>query len=66
MFNVLYQKATWIYGLIHARYIQSTLGLIILKEKYLLRDFGICPRELCKATPVFPFGPTTKQGESQV
>jgi casein kinase II subunit beta len=46
-FLELYQEATDIYGLIHARFILTPKGLALMREKYLLGKFGICPRVLC-------------------
>jgi casein kinase II subunit beta len=46
-FLELYQEATEIYGLIHARFILTPKGLALMREKYLLGKFGICPRVLC-------------------
>lgn len=46
-FLEIYQEATDIYGLIHARFIMTPKGLAIMREKFLLGKFGICPRVLC-------------------
>lgn len=47
-FLEIYQEATDIYGLIHARFITTTRGLAIMKEKFLMGHFGVCPRVLCE------------------
>lgn len=54
------------YGLIHARYILTAHGLARMKDKYLQKDFGVCPRICCKETPVVPCGQTEKSGVSAV
>ena len=45
-----------LYGLIHARFIVSSKGLQMMKEKYLKNVFGICPRILCDRQLVLPIG----------
>ena len=45
-----------LYGLIHARFILSSKGLQMMKEKYLKNVFGICPRILCDRQLVLPIG----------
>lgn len=52
----LYQSCTDLYGLIHARFIQTTIGLTIMREKYLAGKFGICARVLCEKHFVIPVG----------
>ena len=47
-FMETYQSAMDLYGLIHARYITTPTGMSVMKEKFLLGDFGNCPRHLCK------------------
>lgn len=49
-------KAIDYYGLIHARYIQSSSGFEEVKEKYLKGDYGICPRHYCDGQHCLPFG----------
>ncbi|CAG9327610.1 unnamed protein product [Blepharisma stoltei] len=55
-FLELYQEATDIYGLIHARYILSPRGLAVMREKYLSGKFGTCPRVMCERSNVIPVG----------
>lgn len=55
-FNDIYQSAIDLYGQLHARFILSSRGLEIMKEKYLNGDFGICPRLYCDEQPVIPIG----------
>ena len=52
----IYQEATDIYGLIHARFILTPKGLALMKEKYLKGVFGVCPRVLCERQHVLPIG----------
>lgn len=52
----LYQTCTDLYGLIHARFIQTPIGLTIMREKYLAGKFGICSRVLCERHNVLPIG----------
>ena len=52
----IYQEATDIYGLIHARYIITPKGLAIMREKYTKGAFGVCPRVLCERQHTLPVG----------
>ncbi len=47
-FLEIYQSAMDLYGLIHARFILSPRGLAMMKEKFMLGNFGYCPRVLCE------------------
>ena len=40
----IYQEATDIYGLIHARYIITPKGLAIMRDKHTKGAFGVCSR----------------------
>ena len=42
-----YQQAVDLYGLIHARYIQTKDGMSKMQKKYEAKDFGTCPRVQC-------------------
>lgn len=55
-FAKLYESAMDLYGLIHARYIVSPIGLKIMYEKYCMGAFGTCPRLKCKKQKVLPIG----------
>ena len=55
----LYQIATELYGLIHARYIQTPIGLALMRERYLAGKFGNCPRVMCENQNVIPVGTST-------
>ena len=50
------EKASDLYGLIHARFIRTRKGLGLIKEKFLNKVYGYCPRVLCRKTPVLPLG----------
>ncbi|KAK2195526.1 bifunctional Casein kinase II [Babesia duncani] len=52
----LYRSATDLYGMIHARFITSPMGLQLMKEKYLQGVFGQCPRVYCQGQNVLPVG----------
>lgn len=52
----IYNEASELYGLIHSRYIVSPPGLTLMKSKYLMGRFGVCPRVLCERQNVLPIG----------
>ena len=62
----LYQSCIDLYGLIHARFIQTPLGLTIMREKYLSGKFGICSRVLCERHNVIPIGLSSEIRTSRV
>ena len=53
-FLEVYQHATELYGLLHARYINTPEGLAIMRERYLGGRFGNCPRVMCEKQNVLP------------
>merc|ERR1719473_1565884 len=61
-----YQEASDLYGLIHARFIISPRGLAIMREKFLLGVFGVCPRVLCERQCVLPVGMSEELRTSRV
>ena len=50
----LSRSAALLYGLIHARYIITSHGLEAMKNKFMNREFGECPRALCRGQAVVP------------
>lgn len=62
----LYQAATDLYGLAHARFIQCAAGLAIMREKYLSGRFGFCPRVMCERQHVIPVGMSEELRTSRV
>ena len=46
-FLELNQESSDLYGLIHARFVQSARGLSLVHQKYLSGVYGTCPRALC-------------------
>jgi casein kinase II subunit beta len=51
-----YQVATDLYGLVHARFILSSKGLNLMREKFLQGRFGTCPKVFCEKQHVLPIG----------
>lgn len=58
--------AEHIYGLLHAKYILTTEGLQKMREKFLAKHWGTCPRYYCYNNPVLPYGSDDKPGVSCV
>mmetsp|Transcript_11184 Transcript_11184/g.11211 ORF Transcript_11184/g.11211 Transcript_11184/m.11211 type:complete len:500 (+) Transcript_11184:165-1664(+) len=52
----LSRSAALLFGLIHARYIVTSHGLEVMHRKYVLREFGECPRTLCRGQAALPMG----------
>ena len=55
-YTELFQSAMDLYGLIHARFILTSKGLQMMKDKYSKNAFGVCPRILCDRQSVLPIG----------
>lgn len=50
------ESSELLYFYLHRRYIQSRQGMAVVAEMYKRSKFGVCPRYLCKRTPVLPIG----------
>lgn len=50
----LYREAQDLYGSIHVRYIVSSHGLQVMREKFIQGTFGLCPRYHCDRQHVLP------------
>ena len=62
----IYQEAMDLYGLIHARFIRSPKGKAVMREKFVVGAFGVCPRVLCGGQFVLPVGMSEKLRYSRV
>lgn len=65
-FIEIYQEATDLYGLAHARFIVSPQGLTVMREKYVAGHFGCCPRVMCEKQGVLPVGLAEELRSSRV
>lgn len=73
-----YQQAVDLYGLIHARYIQTKDGMKKVQKKFENKEFGVCPRVQCNypdfehdqkikvLQPVLPVGMSNELNISKV
>ena len=66
IFLELYQNAIDLYGLIHARFIQTSKGLQLINQKYVSQTYGTCPLVFCKKNFLLPIGLHEDLCESRV
>ena len=52
--DALDRDAKLLYGLLHARFIIETRGMLRMVPKFSKKDFGHCPRSYCQEHPVLP------------
>lgn len=54
--------------MLHARFIETTKGLAIMREHFLMGRFGNCPRVFCEKQNLLPIGlcETLKTGRIKV
>jgi casein kinase II subunit beta len=50
----IYKAAVDLYGLIHARFLLTTRGLQLVREKFNQKQYGTCPRVLCEDQNCLP------------
>ncbi|KAJ2162020.1 casein kinase 2 regulatory subunit [Coemansia sp. RSA 552] len=60
------RSARHLYGLVHARFIITTRGLMKMLDKYKRGDFGRCPRVYCCQNPLLPVGLTDVPNQKPV
>lgn len=58
--EMLELAAAQLYGLIHARYVLSTDGVLDVLRKYRRKDYGWCPRVYCEQAALLPVGMTDR------
>ncbi|KAA0146389.1 hypothetical protein FNF29_08075 [Cafeteria roenbergensis] len=54
--GALFEHARDLYGLIHARFILTSRGMLKMLHKYEDLEFGHCPNVACQNFPVLPVG----------
>lgn len=65
-FLELNQEASDLYGLIHARFLNTKVGLAKIYNKFVNSVFGYCPRALCEKQKVLPVGLSDELRTSRV
>ena len=64
--SMLQSSAELLYGLIHAQFIKTPRGLILIKEKFIRKEFGTCSRVYCRFSPLLPIGLFDEFGNESV
>ena len=64
MQSIIENSALQLYGLIHARFIQTDTGKHAILMKYIENNFPPCPRSLCHQCECLPYGVSSKLGVS--
>ncbi|KAL0218591.1 hypothetical protein P9112_004244 [Eukaryota sp. TZLM1-RC] len=62
----LAESARLLYGLIHARFIITNMGITKMAAKYDNGDFGMCSRVYCEGQYLLPLGITDTIGQASV
>jgi casein kinase II subunit beta len=62
----VYSAASELYGLIHARFITTPMGLDDMNKRFARATFGRCPRVLCQNQAVLPMGLSDEPKKSNV
>lgn len=65
-YKEVYKEAEQLYGLIHARFVMSSRGLTLIHKKYMLGEYGSCPRMNCEDQSCLPIGLDDSIGKSKV
>lgn len=60
------QEIRDVYGYIHKRFINSPMGMGLMREKFINGVFGYCPRMLCNKQVLLPVGLSEDLRYSQV
>jgi casein kinase II subunit beta len=66
LWNAVEKSARHLYGLIHARFVLTTRGLLLVGEMMRAKQFGTCPRTLCNGQAVLPISLTDTPGSKSV
>ena len=59
----VYQAASELYALVHARFSLTVRGMQLMREKFVRAEYGRCPRALCEEQPCLPCGLSDELGE---
>ncbi|KAJ3442619.1 casein kinase ii subunit beta [Anaeramoeba flamelloides] len=65
-YKAIDKEVEFLYGILHARFIVTQRGLEAMREKYLNKEFGVCPRTFCNSFPVLPIGFSDTPSQSKM